>query len=380
VAERRLGDEFLKALMKDMLNLFHVPFQNTAQLLIAQAIDRWPYLWSNEHAAPQIVTPGGSTYSASRTGSGLIRVDTSTMSSSQLGRGSMMTIAGKVSKGDSWTRANITRGDPVAVLLERDLGPGSRSGGILLPARYGELFELYAPTGRYFLSAYAIDRYSASLQSNSSVRALGFQQLGKNKTIFGHEKIELIGRPSLENSLYRAPSSENATLLSVSVPSRERIRIAGHVGVPPTAMRTTRPVTMSRCEAAVSGGRCEGEATHGYVLCQPHLLATVGGSTVRSITTGKNFVARCNAQLTRGGQCTGEAVIADEGPPVRVYCYKHVDEIEGHPGRCRALTRAGNRCANPVMAHGKLCYSHNRASGTGTVRHYATSRVVYVRK
>jgi hypothetical protein len=375
VAEPRLGGELVKALTTDLIRLFAFPFPNTAQLLVAWALDGYgDNLWSSgQHVGPQILTPEGSRYSASRAADGLIRVDTAMMPSAGLGHGSMMTIRGKVRRGDSWTRDHVMAGDPVAVLLHRDSAHGSRSGGILLPARYGESFELMAPTGPYWLSAYAIDRHGTSLHANSSVRALGVQHLGDNKTIFGREKVELVGRPSLANSRYRPRS--NSTALVSAAPFRERIRLTDQSGSPPRRASTKPEVRTGRCEAELSGGRCGQEVAAGYIVCRAHLLAAVKGRTVRSITSGRTLYPRCSAQFKNGEHCKGEAVIAVDAPHIRVYCYKHVDMIERELGRCRALTRAGQRCANSVSAKSKLCYTHNTASGT--VRHYATSRVVY---
>ena len=64
-----------------------------------------------------------------------------------------------------------------------------------------------------FGGAYALDRFGASIDSNRTVRALGSQQLGENRTLFGREKIALQVRPSLRRLAYTSSSWSTAARL-----------------------------------------------------------------------------------------------------------------------------------------------------------------------
>ena len=250
----------------------------------------------------------------------------------------------------------------------------------------------------YRLTAYALDRYGVSLDQNRSLRALGCQYLGDNRTIFGREKVGLRVRPTLRGVDYSRSAWAPSEWLSVSMPERERIHVRESVAprraLAPASTRAparaaartpaTRPpgttatsASRPRSSAAVtSDGACRRPRVPGHALCQKHLVASARGKSVRSSDTGKRIVARCDVELKKGGRCEHRAVVANEGPPVRVYCVKHMGRAEHEPGRCQALARSGHRCANPVMADdGRLCSSHRHA--TADYRHYATAEVIW---
>jgi hypothetical protein len=423
VAESGVARDLLQALAKDVAALLGFPLQNTAMLLLSLAMERRRELWRSELSATELVSASGRSVAISRTTAGLLRADALPVSG--LRQPAVMRVRGKFSKDDPWTSRNLRRGDPIAVLLERATG-GARGHGhdLLLPARYGESFELTVPVGAYRIAAYALDRYGGSVLDNRSVRALGAQRLGSGQTLLGRERIGLRQRPSLRSVGYTPTSWPRE--LRIDLPQqRERIRVAPPVArsrPPATRAPARRPAGGSaadeRCTAVAGPGRCPQRRVRGHKLCERHLRQAVRYGSVRHHAKDTDVTVHCNHEKSNGRRCGRPAVVVGAGAPVRALCAKHATSgdvsgaaghctfatpdgrrcgreavvvrlspylaycgrhLAGHelePGRCRARTSSGTRCKNAVASgHPELCTAHDRAAGR--VRHYADDDIWY---
>jgi hypothetical protein len=392
--------------------------QNTAVVVLGAAVELARELWTGPQSSRQLVSVDGRRLDASRTDTGLLRADAISLSGR---RGPVpMTVRGGFSKADPWTTRHIRPGDPIAVLLERERGRASGAGaGLVLPARYGEAFELTVPAGDYRLTAYALDRYGVSLSEDRSVRALGARRVSASRPPPGREIIALHQRPGLQGVEYSQRSWDPSMRIDLA-PSRERIRVRSRPERPAVSAAIGRgPLSPRRCSAGVNDGRCLRVQVAGHNLCERHLRDAVRYRSVAHMASGAPVVVRCDHEKSNGRRCGREAVALASGPPVRAYCAKHVKSVgardlvrhctfekssgrrcgrdavvvrlehdyaaycakhleraEAEPSQCRARTAAGARCRNPVASsHGELCASHNDM--TGKVYHYATDELWY---
>jgi hypothetical protein len=249
-----LRGELLSSLAKDVVALTGLPMQNTALVVLRYAVELARELWAGQASSRQLVSVDGRRLAASRVDRGLLRVDALSLSGR---RGPVpMTVRGGFSKADPWTARHIRPGDPIAVLLERERGRAGDDAGLVLPARYGEAFELTVPTGDYRLIAYALDRYGVSLSEDRTVRALGARRVSASRPPRGREIIALHQRPGLGGVEYSQQSWDPSMRIDLA-PTRERVRVRSRPtrpAVPPAVGRA--PLTPRRCSARVDGGRC----------------------------------------------------------------------------------------------------------------------------